>query len=215
VLEQVMDFERVKERVLKGRLILVSLGLLWVCSLAGFACMVRYDMEEGSSGSISERWPSQTHLVLEGHGHTLIVFLHPQCPCSTATVTELAKIVDHSPQPLKVYADIANSYLDPQTQQIKCVGEVRPGATRLVNYVSEIPGVEIVPDAGNKVATAFGAETSGYTMLYDQEGKLAFAGGITASRGHEGDNDCADLLIEALKGRSTKVASSPVFGCKL
>ncbi|HEY9757540.1 MAG TPA: hypothetical protein V6C97_20395 [Oculatellaceae cyanobacterium] len=204
-----------RSKLLKGHIVLVSLAVLWVCSIAGFGYLIRYDMEEGSTGVVAAGWPSQTPLSLEGQGNTLVVFLHPQCPCSMATVTELAKVVDHYRAPLKIYADIANSYLDSKTKQLKCVGESQPGATRLVKYVSEIPGVQLVSDPDSKIATAFGAETSGYTMLYNQHGKLLFAGGITSSRGHEGDNDSADSLIAALKGESNRAASAPVFGCRL
>lgn len=214
-LDEFKVVDTLRNKLLKGHIVLVSLAVLWVCSIAGFGYLIRYDMEEGSTGALAVGWPSQTRLSLGEQGKTLVVFLHPQCPCSMATVTELAKVVDHYRAPLKIYADIANSYLDSTTKQLKCVGESQPGATRLVKYVSEIPGVQLVPDPDSKIATAFGAETSGYTMLYNQHGKLVFAGGITSSRGHEGDNDSADSLIAALKGESSRATSAPVFGCRL
>jgi hypothetical protein len=45
---------------------------------------------------------------------------------------------------------------------------------------------------------------------------LAFSGGITDSRGHEGDNDGADAILEIVSGPGVRaVARTPVFGCTL
>jgi hypothetical protein len=68
-------------------------------------------------------------------------------------------------------------------------------------------------------AKLFGAKTSGDVLLFGANGKLIFAGGITASRGHEGDNPGADAMLKALgESRRNKVSTTtatPVFGCSL
>ena len=58
----------------------------------------------------------------------------------------------------------------------------------LWQIASEIPGVDRVPDPGGAIAARFHLATSGHTVLYDAAGELRFSGGITAARGHEGDN---------------------------
>jgi len=57
-------------------------------------------------------------------------------------------------------------------------------------------------------------------MLTDAAGKLLFSGGITASRGHVGDNaglDALILLIRNTPAPSTArpVITTPVFGCAI
>jgi hypothetical protein len=62
---------------------------------------------------------------------------------------------------------------------------------------------------------AFGAATSGEALLYGPDGRLEFAGGITSSRGHEGDNPGADRIVSLVTTGSAELATAPVFGCPL
>lgn len=80
---------------------------------------------------------------------------------------------------------------------------------------ASIPGVRLIADPRGALARSFGAATSGQTILYAANGDLAFSGGITASRGHEGDSDGAEALLAFLGGRQPKRRSTPVFGCSL
>lgn len=45
----------------------------------------------------------------------------------------------------------------------------------------------------------FGFRTSGDTRLYAPDGALVFHGGITASRGHEGDNPGQSAVLAAVQ----------------
>jgi hypothetical protein len=58
--------------------------------------------------------------------------------------------------------------------------------------------VTAVADPDGEEAQRFGAATSGHVLLFDPAGELRFSGGITASRGHVGDNDGCDRLIRLL-----------------
>ncbi len=86
--------------------------------------------------------------------------------------------------------------------------------TPLWQAASTVPGVRIVIDNGGKLARALGAETSGHALLYGADDRLLFSGGITRSRGHEGDNSGRRALSAALGGESS-TATNPVFGCPL
>ncbi len=70
-------------------------------------------------------------------------------------------------------------------------------------------------DIQGREALRFGAATSGQTLLYDASGRLLFSGGITPARGHAGDNDGSDALLELLSGGSGRHHQTPVFGCSL
>jgi len=75
--------------------------------------------------------------------------------------------------------------------------------------------VQVMRDDDGVEAARFGAATSGQVILYDRDGGLLFTGGITASRGHAGDNDGRNAIVSLLgRGRETR-HSSPVFGCSL
>jgi hypothetical protein len=70
-------------------------------------------------------------------------------------------------------------------------------------------------DEGGVEARRFGAETSGFIVFYDAEGRLRFRGGITSERGGEQSNSFERLLSEAIQGTSFPLINTPVFGCPL
>ncbi|MEZ5973957.1 MAG: hypothetical protein R3E96_03675 [Planctomycetota bacterium] len=65
------------------------------------------------------------------------------------------------------------------------------------------------------MAARFGAHTSGAVVLYSEEGRLQFQGGVTAARAHEGDNLGRESLLSLYGGSGQVVAHTPVFGCPL
>jgi hypothetical protein len=87
--------------------------------------------------------------------------------------------------------------------------------TGLADRAATVSGVTVVPDAGGREAGRFRALASGLTVLYDREGRRVFSGGITASRGHEGDSFGRRRLLAILDGQPVDRDESPVFGCTL
>src|SRR5262249_51660441 len=131
-------------------------------------------------------------------------FVHPRCPCSRATVANLARLLAHCPGPVE--ADVLF---------------YRPGdaeeawqPTDLWESAAAVPGVGVGWDEDGVEAARFGARTSGHVVIYDSEGVLRFKGGITSSRGHEDDNPGLDSAAAAL-GSALPGADHPVFGCPL
>ena len=57
--------------------------------------------------------------------------------------------------------------------------------------------------------------TSGQTLLYDEDGRLAFSGGITGARAHAGDNLGRQSLVALLNREPAKRSATNVFGCPL
>jgi hypothetical protein len=51
--------------------------------------------------------------------------------------------------------------------------------------------------------------------LYDREGQLVYAGGITAARGKNGGNAGRSILLEWLADGQPTRATTQVFGCSL
>jgi hypothetical protein len=78
-----------------------------------------------------------------------------------------------------------------------------------------IPGVKVHADPDGRQARLFGAATSGFVVLYDPRGQLLFNGGITASRGHAGDNGGEDAVLSILAGQQPNLRQTPVYGCSL
>jgi hypothetical protein len=135
--------------------------------------------------------------------YRLLMFAHPHCPCTKASVAELARLM------------------------ARCVGKVdatvyfyRPDEMpdewvhgRLWNSAKAIPGVDVTIDRYAEVSTRFGTSVSGEVLLYDSSGRLCFHGGITSGRGHEGDSLGKLAVISIVMGESANVDHAPVFGC--
>jgi hypothetical protein len=73
----------------------------------------------------------------------------------------------------------------------------------------------VIEDREGADARLFGAFTSGQTFLYNPGGRLLFNGGITASRGHSGDNIGRDGIVALLHGGTFAQNVTPAFGCSL
>src|SRR6185503_7967552 len=87
--------------------------------------------------------------------------------------------------------------------------------TPLRKVAQSIPGVHVALDPEGKEARQFGAESSGYVVLYNAKGQLLFSGGITGSRGHAGQNPGEDAVIAQINGHSLPLTHTHVFGCDL
>lgn len=178
-----------------------------VVVLAGVWFMNADSFVPSVAGNASEVWPEGTTLARNETGHTLVVALHPECPCSRATLEELGKIMARSDGRLRT--------------QVWCVqyAEIEDKAEQsaLWSQAKRIPGIELRVDPEGREAKRFNMRVSGETRLYGPNGELLFQGGITAARGHAGDNPGEATILNLITDRRTPgdVKNTPVFGCSL
>jgi len=129
---------------------------------------------------------------------------HPHCPCTRASIGELARLMAQAQGRVTAYALF-----------VKPAGSSDDWEnTDLWRNAAGIPGVNVVVDDGVE-AQRFHAVTSGQTVLYDAEGHLLFSGGITGSRGHSGDNEGRSAIVSLLNTGEAERAETSVFGCPL
>jgi hypothetical protein len=190
----------------KSRALVAVATALWIPAVGmGVRTLLLYANTPGQSAAPSPDWPSGTSIQLARARATLVVFAHPQCPCSRATMGELAQIVAHAHGKLDAYVFF---YAPGQ----KTVDWVR---AELWESAAMIPGVQPMEDHEGAEARRFHAATSGQALLYDAGGHLLFSGGITASRGHSGGNDGRDAILSLLFDGVVQRKTTPVFGCSL
>jgi hypothetical protein len=87
--------------------------------------------------------------------------------------------------------------------------------TDLWRSAARIPGVTVMGDTDGLEAARFGAQASGQTLFYNASGDLQFSGGITASRGHSGDNLGRSSLVALVTTGESTTNHTSVYGCSL
>jgi hypothetical protein len=188
---------------------IIVAATIWLALIfGGFSILLDYQGKAGPSSTLSKDFPSgdpDLQLSSAPQG-TLVMFVHPQCPCSSASISELALLMTHCKQ-LKAYV----LFIRPKG--------FAPGweQTSLWKRAAAIPGVQPIADIGGSKTAYFMASTSGETALYDRKGKLLFQGGITEARGHEGDNSGLSDIEALAQGQGSLLAKhdTAVFGCSL
>jgi hypothetical protein len=167
------------------------------------AVMTAYSYTAGEAAPAPLRWLKQDNPEQRHGRFTLLMFVHPKCPCSRASVRELERT-------LTACGDRVDAQVwlyRPESQPDKWAH------TDLWTSVKSIPGVSMRIDPEGRDAAAFGARTSGYVLLYDAAGRLCFRGGITAGRGHEGESAGRQAIEDLVHGGRVRLTSAPVFGC--
>jgi hypothetical protein len=190
----------------KRRILATSLfAITWIAAVAiGMRFLFHYENKPGRIGALSQTWPG-TQIERSADRPTLVMLAHPRCPCTSASVGELAQMMARLQGRVAAYV----LFVKPQ------------GAgsdwddTDLRRSAEAIPGVKVIVDPDGVEAHRFGAETSGHTELFGTDGRLLFSGGITASRGHAGDNAGERAIIALVNNQEPARTQTLVFGCSL
>ncbi|MCE9527326.1 MAG: hypothetical protein K8R36_14865 [Planctomycetales bacterium] len=192
-----------RTRAKQFALIFVVLG--WGIGIGtGSLALWNYSGTPGKKLPGAAVWPADTKLHRQSGSQTLVLFAHPHCPCTRATLRELERLAAQASGTL----DIRVAFVQPSGTSADWAH------TDLWQAAAAIPGVTVVLDHHGLEAHRFGARTSGETFLYDSTGRLVFQGGITPARGHEGESAGKSAIACWVTGHSAE-ANSPVFGCPL
>jgi len=179
---------------------------LWLAAVGfGFGFLVNYQKTAGTPADPSRQWPETSRVSLSKNRPTLLLFAHPRCPCTTTTVAELTKLLTRTNGKLDVYV----IFFRPKGSTEAWV------MTPLWRSARAIPGVRVISDENRIETNRFGVKTSGTTIVYDRDGQLRFHGGITAARGHAGDNAGRSAIVSLVNDQEMERSSTPVFGCSL
>ncbi|MBA4107869.1 MAG: RedB protein [Pirellula sp.] len=176
-----------------------TLAAVWLAvTIGGMVVMANHSMTAGRRLTASLYWPPESRISRPVGSACLLMFVHPDCPCTRASLGELEKLLtrhgDH------VHARIvAYCHTDAASNQSS----------------HEFYGVTTTLDSAGTEAKCFHVATSGQVLLYDADGKLQFSGGITSARGHAGDSDGAEAIDAILRSETPAVRRTPVYGCSI
>jgi hypothetical protein len=167
--------------------------------------LARYASTPGIAAEPPGSWPEGSVIARMPGLATVVMLAHPRCACTRASLGELAELMDRAQG--KTTAHVLFTLPEGLEEGWE--------KTDLWRRAVAISGVTVHMDAGGVEAARFHAFTSGETIVYDAAGSLIFRGGITAARGHAGDNPGRDRILSLLAKGSADRADSPVFGCAL
>ena len=184
----------------------IGLCVVWLLAAgAGAIVLMNYESAAGSAGVTPRHFPSAAQILATADRATLLMFAHPRCPCTRASIGELNRLLARCDG--KIAAHVL--FLQPSGFATNWA------QTDSWRSAAAIPGVTVHADPDGKEARRFGAETSGFVVLYDALGELKFKGGVTAARGQAGDSVGANLIVSLLAKESAALKQTPVYGCEL
>lgn len=180
---------------------------VWLAAVAlGSTALLEYQNTPGAVGVTPSHWPLGTALGRSTDRPTLVMLAHPRCPCTRASIGELARLVAARPDRFETRV----VFVAPRGSDAGFT------ETDLWRSAAAIPGVQVLRDDGGLIASRLGSLTSGEVLLFDADGRRLFAGGITVSRGHAGDSVGRSTLLALLDDRPlVNDTTTAVFGCPL
>lgn len=178
---------------------------VWFAALTvAFGLIALEDGKAGAQGTAPQSWPAQSAIAAPAGKSSLVMFMHPRCPCSSASLAEFERLMTQLDEPTNLVIVFVKPEGTPKGWE----------ESGLYRRAGELKGVTVLVDEGGVEAKRFGARTSGHVLVYSAAGELTFQGGITAGRGHEGANAGQQGALDGARGRSC-CEKSEVYGCQL
>lgn len=196
-----------RSRPAARRFALLALALgIWGASLAtAWSRLYSHAYQATETGRGVPRWPQGTLLGETASRFRIVVFVHPFCPCTAATVRELDESLTRIPDDVTIDAIAVTAGFSPEELL----------RSRTLEALRRMPRVRLHSDPEGHERALFGAVVSGETFGFDPHGRRVFHGGVTPGRGHQGDADGQRELEDLAAGRRQAPAEAPVFGCRL
>lgn len=148
----------------KKKTALIATSALWLLLTgAGMAFLWNYESAPGVAAVAPERWPAASRIRRAPDSPTLIMLAHPHCPCTRASIGELARLMTQAQGRVTAYV----LFIKP------------PGfsdeweRTDLWNSTAAIPGVQVIGDDEGVEANRFhGDLRSDHALRFTGEAAL-------------------------------------------
>jgi hypothetical protein len=184
-------------------LLVIVVSAIWlIATTYAYSVMMRFDTRPGMAGNPPLRWPATSQVKLAKAQRTLLVFLHPKCSCSRASISQLQNLQKRLPG--KFHTELVLwQPLNPS-----------PSWNQLYRTdMGELTGTQVITDPGGRAAALFDVHTSGYVLLYGAGGDLQYAGGLTLARAFDLEGPGIVAMEQIMAGSKTTAAHRPVYGC--
>ena len=175
--------------------LLIATGLLW---------MTAFSMSPGLEADPLLERPAQSMVFFSEDVPTLVLFLHPRCPCTQPTMGALKKLISRKH--------------DMVVQPVFYLPGTMEDSWARADYWDRVIALgahQPMIDVDGAFAKKFHVTTSGHAILFSVDGSVLYSGGITGGRVHEGDNMGLTKLNRVLDGVPVEDPRFPVYGCSI
>src|SRR4029077_8916448 len=77
-----------------GTWVIAAFGLVWLAIVGlGQRAMLNYDYIAAPSSASPAKWPANSKIPRAAGFPTIVLMAHPRCPCTRATIEELALLM--------------------------------------------------------------------------------------------------------------------------
>lgn len=184
--------------------LLIALATWLSCCVAATAVLTVYSHTPNEAGAARAQLTDLSAIHLDDSRPTLVMFVHPRCPCTLASVEGLARLQR------KLQGRFALRVIFSVPQGM----DTNWHRSTLWDNVGRLPDCERVLDPGSQLTRQAGAKTSGTVALYEPGGHLVFWGGVTSSRGHAGDSLGTDAIVNYFNNDPFP-DHAQVYGCSI
>src|SRR5439155_27379101 len=126
----------------------------------GLRALIEYQARPGHAAHAPARWPARSSLGRRPGFATLVLFAHPKCPCTSATLGELERSLAHATKPIEAWiVFVLPRGSDPSWAR-----------SDLVLEADRIPQARVRVDREGVEAHRFDAHPSGQVLPYDAAG---------------------------------------------
>src|SRR5579864_3544499 len=102
----------------RSRWTIVLAVALWIPAVGyGLSILWTYASTPGRAAQPPLAWPRHAPIALNPDGDTLLMFVHPRCPCSDASIGELAILMAHSSARLDARLDARLFFFYPHQER--------------------------------------------------------------------------------------------------
>src|SRR5215213_8921482 len=144
------------------RFLLLLCTILWLSiAVGGVFYLARYENTPADKNvSYPLVFPPESRIERVAERPTLIFFAHPKCPCTRASLRELARLMTDADGRLQAYV----VFIKPKDESEEWT------QTDLRANAETIPNVRVLVDEDERETKIFSARTSSLTLLYDRAG---------------------------------------------
>lgn len=176
----------------------------WFCTAVFlFAKLAMYSQSPGAQATPPLAAVANIHPNPDRY--TLVVSVHPKCPCTQSTFYELERLVPKVDNNIDFVFYIFTTQESPESWFNDSSAHIQ----------TRFPDSVIHKDIDAVSATRIGSMISGSTVLYNPDGYPVFWGGVTSGRGHSGDNLGSDSIIAIVNDREPPRTTTLVYGCEI